>query len=584
MKKIIAILTIIIGVLPVFSEKWVGNVATYNLPEGATMASGEKYHSGMISAACNGFRLGSTVQVINAKNGKSIDVVINDTVKPELSYFILLTPSAAREIDMEWDAGIAVVKGNFNDINSTISLPINGLVSEGEIDKENVKEFPEISWPNVADNSLNVRTTEKPDIDKATSPENIDKEKRKLDADKEDKIYPIKDKEEFPSKKEENLIKYDYEFLPDKIIETEKSSSNPIDEYVKNPTERTDKIFEDDKDKYNPKEDYVKSPNERGDKIFEDDKDKYNPKEEYVKSPNERTDKIFEDDKDKYNPKEEYVKIPNERDDKIYEDDKDKYNPKEDYVKNPTERMDKIFEDDKDKFNPKEEYVKIPNERTDKIFEDDKDKYNPKEDYVKSPTERMDKIFEDDKDKYNPKEEYVKSPNERDDKIYEDDKDKFNPKEDYVKSPIERMDKVFEDDKDKYNPKEEYLKSPEYKDKKSAIDAFKEDPNKDASLKKPDLEKDKTDISEDKEIEKSVDWKQNLQKGELYVRVLTSYNKVEVEKVVKNFSKIFSNTVPYKIGDKYIILLGPETKRTVGMILKTVRELGYRDAYIFEIK
>ncbi|MBP7553772.1 MAG: hypothetical protein KA885_10135, partial [Spirochaetes bacterium] len=278
MKKIITILAIFIGILPVFSEKWVGNVATYNLPEGATMASGEKYHSDMISAACNGFRLGSTVQVINAKNGKSIDVVINDTVKPELSYFILLTPSAAREIDMEWDAGIAVVKGNFNDINSTISLPINGLVSEGEIDKENVKEFPEINWPNVVDNSLNDRATEKPDLEKVTPPVNLEKDDKKLDADKEDKIYPYKEKEAFPSKKEENLIKYDYEFLPDKIIEKQKTPESPTDEFVKSPTERTDKIFEDDKDKYNPKEEYVKSPTERMDKIFEDDKDKYNPK------------------------------------------------------------------------------------------------------------------------------------------------------------------------------------------------------------------------------------------------------------------------------------------------------------------
>ena len=459
MKKVIAILVIIIGILPAFSEKWVGNVATYNLPEGATMASGEKYSSGMISAACNGFRLGSTVQVINAKNGKSIDVVINDTVKPELSYFILLTPAAAREIDMEWDAGIAVVKGNFNDINSAVSLPIKGLVAEGEIDKENIKEFPEINWPVVADSSLSVRATEKPDIDKVKRPDNIEKDDKKLDADKEDKRYPYKEKEAFPSKKEENLIKYDYEFLPDKSIKTEKSSLSPTDEYAKSPIERSDKIFEDDKDRYYPKKEYVKSPIERLDKIFEDDRDRYDPKKEYVKSPIERSDKIFEDDKDRYDPKKEYAK-----------------------------------------------------------------------------------------------------------------------------SPIERVDKIFEDDKDRYDPKKEYVKSPDYRDKESAVDAFEEDPNKDTALKRPDIERGKIDISEDKEIEKGVDWKLYLKKGELYVRVLTSHNRVEAEKVFKNFGKIFGNAVPYKVGEKYIILLGPETKRTVGAILKMVRELGYRDAYIFEIK
>ncbi len=328
MKKVIAILVVVIGIMPAFSEKWVGNVATYNLPEGATMASGEKYRSGMISAACNGFRLGSTVQVINAKNGKSIDVVINDTVKPELSYFILLTPAAAREIDMEWDAGIAVVKGNFNDINSAVSLPIKGLVAEGEIDKENIKEFPEINWPVVADSSLSVRATEKPDIDKIKRPDNIEKDDKKLDADKEDKRYPYKEKEAFPSKKEENLIKYDYEFLPDKSVKTEKSSLSPTDEYAKSPVERSDKIFEDDKDRYDPKKEYVKSPIERVDKIFEDDKDRYDPKKEYVKTPIERLDKIFEDDRDRYDPKKEYVKTPIERVDKIFEDDKDKYDPK----------------------------------------------------------------------------------------------------------------------------------------------------------------------------------------------------------------------------------------------------------------
>ncbi|HQB61483.1 MAG TPA: septal ring lytic transglycosylase RlpA family protein [Spirochaetota bacterium] len=534
MKKVIAILVVVIGIMPAFSEKWVGNVATYNLPEGATMASGEKYRSGMISAACNGFRLGSTVQVINAKNGKSIDVVINDTVKPELSYFILLTPAAAREIDMEWDAGIAVVKGNFNDINSAVSLPIKGLVAEGEIDKENIKEFPEINWPVVADSSLSVRATEKPDIDKIKRPDNIEKDDKKLDADKEDKRYPYKEKEAFPSKKEENLIKYDYEFLPDKSVKTEKSSLSPTDEYAKSPVERSDKIFEDDKDRYDPKKEYVKSPIERVDKIFEDDKDRYDPKKEYVKTP--------------------------------------------------IERLDKIFEDDRDRYDPKKEYVKTPIERVDKIFEDDKDKYDPKKEYVKSPIERVDKIFEDDKDKYDPKKEYVKSPIERLDKIFEDDRDRYDPKKEYVKSPIERVDKIFEDDKDRYDPKKEYVKSPDYRDKESVVDAFEEDPDKDTALKRPDIERDKIDISEDKEIEKGVDWKLYLKKGELYVRVLTSHNRVEAEKVFKNFGKIFGNAVPYKVGEKYIILLGPETKRTVGAILKMVRELGYRDAYIFEIK
>lgn len=131
----------------VFPEKWVGQAATYQLIEGSKTATGESFDKEGFFAACNGFKLGSKVAVVNSKTGKSVVVTINDRLNPDSKYFILLTPKASKELEFEWDTGLVVVNGNFSDINSTERIAINGLVREGEIDLETIKQFPEIKWP-----------------------------------------------------------------------------------------------------------------------------------------------------------------------------------------------------------------------------------------------------------------------------------------------------------------------------------------------------------------------------------------------------------------------------------------------------
>ena len=43
---------------------------------------------------------------------------------------MLLTPEAAKELEIEWETGLIVVDASFSDVNSTERLDINGLVKE----------------------------------------------------------------------------------------------------------------------------------------------------------------------------------------------------------------------------------------------------------------------------------------------------------------------------------------------------------------------------------------------------------------------------------------------------------------------
>ncbi|HPO48927.1 MAG TPA: hypothetical protein PLO89_01250, partial [Spirochaetota bacterium] len=75
-KNNLILFLIFFTVISVYSEKWVGQVATYQLLDGAKMANGEVFNPENLSAACNGFKLGASVNVINVKTGKSIEVTV----------------------------------------------------------------------------------------------------------------------------------------------------------------------------------------------------------------------------------------------------------------------------------------------------------------------------------------------------------------------------------------------------------------------------------------------------------------------------------------------------------------------------
>ena len=124
-KKLIFILILFIILLyNSYSENWVGKAATFQLIDGTQLADGSLFNNDLAIAACNGFKIGAEVIVINPKNGKSISVTIKDRINSDKDYFILLSPKASSSIDLEWNTNLVVVEGKFVDVNSTERLEI----------------------------------------------------------------------------------------------------------------------------------------------------------------------------------------------------------------------------------------------------------------------------------------------------------------------------------------------------------------------------------------------------------------------------------------------------------------------------
>ncbi len=202
---------IIIPLTNIFCEKWVGQAASYQLIEGAKTANGDFFDKDSMTVACNGFKLGAEVTIINPKNGKKVNVIINDRISTDSTYFILLTPKVAKELGFEWETGLVVIDGNFSDVNSTERLAINGLIREGEIDLESLKQFPEINWPKDEKIVTEKQPTEYkengiPEKEEKETPD-IDTKTAKLDTDeKNGKIeIEVEEKEILEPKKEETL-------------------------------------------------------------------------------------------------------------------------------------------------------------------------------------------------------------------------------------------------------------------------------------------------------------------------------------------------------------------------------------------
>ena len=159
LKKTILLLVLIISYSYICAENWVGQAATYQLVEGTLTAGKEPFSGSSLTAASNGFKLGAKVEVTNlnpfdakvevtnANTGKMVQVTINDRIEGDSKYFILLSPAAAKEINLEWETGLVVVSADFNALNSTERLPIGGLLPEDEHANE-YKILQKIEWPN----------------------------------------------------------------------------------------------------------------------------------------------------------------------------------------------------------------------------------------------------------------------------------------------------------------------------------------------------------------------------------------------------------------------------------------------------
>ncbi len=206
MKKGAIIFLIFLMPLSMYSEKWIGRATVNNKIDGAITSSGEKYKSDSLTGACNGFKLGADIIVINVKNKKAITVKVNDRLQNDSNYFIALSSKAAQEIGLNEESGLVVVDAKFSDINSTERLNVNGLVKEGEVDEETIKNFPLINWP----------TAEKENIEKNNENENNpskekggvipDKkaEENKSDADKNGFMINVEKVKNIPEKEQKN--------------------------------------------------------------------------------------------------------------------------------------------------------------------------------------------------------------------------------------------------------------------------------------------------------------------------------------------------------------------------------------------
>jgi len=202
MKKLLFFLITIILVNYSYAEKWVGKAATYQKKKGSITAAGNVFESEGYFAASNGFRLGAEITIKNVSGNKEIKVIVNDRIDEKVDYFVLLTPKAARDLEMEWQTGIVIVDAKFDDINSIDKIDVNGLVAEGEIDTETLKKFPDIkiSMDKGDEKNGDKTLTDKPTIDSINKPI-MDEKKVILDYDEKNGIK-YKDGEEFIPDKE----------------------------------------------------------------------------------------------------------------------------------------------------------------------------------------------------------------------------------------------------------------------------------------------------------------------------------------------------------------------------------------------
>jgi rare lipoprotein A (peptidoglycan hydrolase) len=359
MKRIFIFILLIFICSYINPEKWVGQVATYNLIEGSKTADGQVFNPNNMTAACNGFRLGAKVKIINVRTGKQIEVLVTDRIKNDSNYFILLSPKAADELGLPWETSLVVIDAKFSDVNSTEILPISGLVAEGTVDSENLKKFPDINWPN-GDKSITKLTQEKnPLDDKTKKPDQ--KDNVKIDNDTSEKTSVNNKTPEMENGKTPNKIMQNY-----MLDEDRESKQNPKNESYKIPVEKDKNLDEDKDEKLSPEKEISKIPNEKN-KSIDEDKDNLNPKNESIKSPEKDKNLIDKDESGKNTPTEDLAKTPLTKENLLDQDKDTALKPKNENLKYPEKSKTKINEDND---TAKLEKSKYPEKSKTKMSED----------------------------------------------------------------------------------------------------------------------------------------------------------------------------------------------------------------------
>jgi rare lipoprotein A (peptidoglycan hydrolase) len=310
MKRFLVIFGILFITFSINSEKWVGQVATYNLQEGVKIADGSIFNADNESAACNGFKLGTSVTITNVKTGQQLAVKVNDRVKNDSDYFMLLTPKAAKDLGLSWETSLVVVEANFSDINSTEILNISGLVAEGAVDPEKFKKFPDINWP---ENGKEISTLAVEKEEKTIIPdqEKITPEEKAKNTENVDKLSePALDKKQSPDK----IMK---QYAIDKDAE---ANFLPKLEYLKEPSVKERSLGEDRDETILPKNETLKTPETKEKSINEDMDELLLPKKEFTEEPVNKGYALGEDLSEKLMPKNENIETPEKIENEIDRD------------------------------------------------------------------------------------------------------------------------------------------------------------------------------------------------------------------------------------------------------------------------
>ncbi len=585
------------------AEKWVGQVITYNPPQGTPMENGEPFNPDVISAACNGFKIGATVEITNIVSGKKVQLQVTDRINdPANKYFMYLSPAASKEIGLYYETGLVVVEADFGDVNSTDrDLSITGLVAEGTIDTERLKNFPEVEWdgngstPETKTNNIKPET-EKPAADTMESP-------------------AIKE-EKYPEQQNSALSQDEDKLLADKIV-TETELDEPPALTPRDVMERSVISDMDIEDFEEPAHSTEKEPLLSDNKSDTDDTDQTGlPSDKMVKTPAASDTNIDEDTvaQDTILPQQKEDKTPGIANNNTDEDE-ETARPKllvERYplVKEPDMGSDKETELPAEKIEKEPMIAEtnlsddnegvVPGIKTEKDpmtadtnLSDDNENLQPGIKTEKNPELAQNNTDSDDSLE-TPKDRIENMPSAADNKTNEDILDDPKVKIEKIPSPSknpsgddyeivkEKPKKTFAkigeaavEEKVKEKPKEKptFTQQDTFKEKK-APQLTKQDTYK---AGKPDIQK----IEEYKEP--SGEWTSIEPKG-IYVRFYSTSKQDEAENRLFNYKKIFPGVKGYFKNNLYILVIGPVKEENSGKTLKTMRDFGFRDAYIVRNK
>lgn len=86
--------------------------------------------------------------------------------------------------------------------------------------------------------------------------------------------------------------------------------------------------------------------------------------------------------------------------------------------------------------------------------------------------------------------------------------------------------------------------------------------------------------------EKPVKWVNKLERGKVYIKILSSANKNELENYSRTIAMFFNDSIIlYESADmRYELLLGPIKEDNIGQSIRIVRGYGYKDAYLIRGK